>query len=145
MHSDAAYGWQTVFADLSIILFMTTALAVNEGLPAKAAPPHAPVDRGEAVPVAVWRKTAGGEPLDHWLADQGRDPRIRFTFIVQHKNAAGPQEKLMALAQMTGRETRIRFEAGTTNDVIAIARYEGVDAGLPAGEHHQADQSRRMK
>ena len=72
-------GWQTVLADLSLILFMVTASAVSEARdePAKPAGGFA-----MAEPVAVWRPSPAGQTLAQWLSAQQSDPRLRLTLFI---------------------------------------------------------------
>ncbi|MFM5954931.1 MAG: hypothetical protein ACKOPE_11620 [Novosphingobium sp.] len=96
-------GWQTVLADLSLILFMVTASAVSEV-------PAAPVQAGSVLPAlgepaAVWRQTPGAPPLATWLA-ASPDPRLRLTIV------AAPAEATAALrlADAAGRPARVLVE-----------------------------------
>lgn len=93
MRARAGSGWQTVLADLSLILFMLTAAAVSTA-PAAPKPkePAAPL-RGD--PVAVWRPGPGAPPLSQWLKSQGADPRLRLTIVVPY----GPGRRDAALAE----------------------------------------------
>lgn len=63
MIARAGSGWQTVLADLSLILFMTTAAAVSEAPaePRTAAPVRLPA-LGD--PVAVWRAAPDSPTLN---------------------------------------------------------------------------------
>ena len=96
-------GWQTILADLSLILFMVTAAALANSSdgpigndsdahpkavkPAAPPPPILPVLRAE--PVAVWRPAAGAPGLREWLAEVARDPRLRRTSTVHFANGGG--------------------------------------------------------
>ena len=73
-------GWQTVLADLSLILFMVTATALSDS-PAKAPPPAPLALPALGEPVAVWRSEPGGPSLEDWLASQAADPRQRLTLV----------------------------------------------------------------
>ena len=99
-------GWQTVLADLSLILFMITAAAASE-LPTAPVPKvAAPVLPALGEPVAVWRAGPGAPSLRDWLASSGPDPRLRLTIL------AGPDQAQMALAMAAGagRPARILLE-----------------------------------
>ena len=98
-------GWQTVLADLSLILFMITAAAASE-LPTAPPAPPSPVLPALGEPVAVWRAGPGGPSLRDWLASSGPDPRLRLTIL------AGPDQAQMALAMAAGagRPARILLE-----------------------------------
>ena len=77
MMARAGSGWQTVLADLSLILFMVMAAAVQQA-PAAANPPTIAALPTTAEPVAVWSAAPGGPDLGQWLADQPADPRQRL-------------------------------------------------------------------
>ena len=98
-------GWQTVLADLSLILFMITAAAASE-LPTAPPAPPSPVLPALGEPVAVWRAGPGAPSLRDWLASSGPDPRLRLTIL------AGPDQAQMALAMAAGagRPARILLE-----------------------------------
>lgn len=95
----AGSGWQTVLADLSLILFMVTASAVGQGMAHDAPPPALPQVaeplRGD--PVAVWRPGPGGPALAEWLAQQGSDERQRLSIVVPY--APGGQAAALELAR----------------------------------------------
>lgn len=96
-------GWQTVLADLSLILFMVTASAVSE---APAAPMQsAPVLPALGEPAAVWRQAPGAPPLASWLA-ASPDPRLRLTIIAAPAEAAAA----LRLAGAAGRPARVLIE-----------------------------------
>lgn len=127
-------GWQTILADLSLILFMITAsaLSVAEGpdprarsqpSPPKPAPPASIAASLQAEPVGLWRDAPGAPPLGQWLADQGRDPRLRLSVVVRYAPAPGAREAALDHAAMLAR--------------MAGARAQGarlvIEPGLPAG------------
>ncbi|KPF52280.1 hypothetical protein IP65_17150 [Novosphingobium sp. AAP1] len=106
-------GWQTILADLALILFMicASALSVAEGpaspaVRAQAAPLRAPAPPPavqpvapslQAEPVGVWRDGPGAPPLAQWLAEQAADPRLRLSIVVRY--ATGPGGREAALDQ----------------------------------------------
>ncbi len=106
MIARAGSGWQTVLADLSLILFMITAAAASE-LPTAPAPPPASITLPAlAAPVAVWRAGPGAPSLHDWLISSAPDPRLRLTIM------AGPEQAsaALALAAIAGRPARILLE-----------------------------------
>jgi hypothetical protein len=119
MNARAGSGWQTVLADLSLILFMVTAAAVSQAPPEAAVKPLSPVPAlGE--PVAVWRGEPGAPPLAQWLALAGADPLLRLTIIAPAREAAAAQ----ALAATAGRPARIVLEAEAGGPVLAALTYD---------------------
>lgn len=113
MIARAGSGWQTVLADLSLILFMLSASALSQaGDGADARPvPHTPSPLAE--PLAVWREAAGSPALGEWLAAQAPDPRAQLTILAPY----GPGGQAAALAQATRLATDA-VRAGVTARVV---------------------------
>ena len=128
MKARAGTGWQYVMTDLSMILFMITAAAVNDAPadphpPAPSAPPPVPVPLAAPAlgePIAVWRGVAGGPTLGQWLTSQPSDPRQRLTIV---GSAAAPGEALH-LAAAAGRSARILLEPGSAGAPFATLTYD---------------------
>lgn len=144
----AGSGWQTVLADLSLILFMLTASVVapvigREGKPGQRpepAPSLPPAEMLRGDPVAVWRPGAGGPGLADWLAQQGADPRQRLTLVVPYApgGEAAALERarsLLAAVPVTSRvpvSSRVIVEPGDAGQVYAALTFDL--AGNPADE-----------
>ena len=125
MIARAGSGWQTVLADLSLILFMVTAAAVNDAPvvpPSAGSAPTAPPALAD--PVAVWRGADAGE-LARWLKTQPADPRQRLT-IVAPTNAA---PLALELARGAGRPARVVIEPDGQGAPYATLTYDQ-SAGL---------------
>ena len=120
MIARAGSGWQTVLADLSLILFMVTAAAVAEAGPDGGTAGVAP-ELGE--PVAVWRP--GGPTLKQWLAAQPEDPRLRLTLVL-HAEAPGRSTALKRAetAQQGLEPARIVIEPGAGVPLEALLIYD---------------------
>lgn len=121
----AGSGWQTVLADLSLILFMTTAAALGEApvqSPPAAPPSHANLP-ALAQPVAVWTAGQGAPPLAEWLRQSGSDPRLQLTILAPQSAATAA----LALAAAAGRPARLVLEPGA-GPVQAMLGYD--QAGL---------------
>lgn len=145
----AGTGWQTLMADLSIILFMVTAAALSQAGPGKAAdaaqgktnvPAAGPSQRGE--PIAVYRSGRGAPPLAEWLDTQPRDDRQMLTIVSTYL----PGKQAEALARATAFagdaaarhiQTRVVVEPGA-GDATATLAYDlsvqPTDAPSPQGE-----------
>jgi hypothetical protein len=120
-------GWQTVLADLSLILFMITAAAVSEAGPKRppvpaASPALALPALGE--PAAVWSAAPGMPPLKDWLARTATDPRLRLTILAPPAAA----QAALDLAQASGRPARVVIEPGMLGAPLATLTYD--QAGL---------------
>jgi hypothetical protein len=141
-------GWQTILADLSLILFMVTASALAEApdsplgndsaapksapKPAsKPAPPPAIAPLPRAEPVAVWRAGAGAPPLPQWLHDVARDPRLRLTITVHY----APDGRAAALAEAA----RLDRQSGRHVSGARIVIEPGLPAGASAAVGFDAD------
>ena len=120
-------GWQTVLADLSLILFMITAGAVSEAKqkpqPVVAAIP-APSLPALGEPAAVWSAAPGMPPLKDWLARTATDPRLRLTILASPAAA----QAALDLAQSSGRPARVVIEPGMLGAPLATLTYD--QAGL---------------
>lgn len=125
-----AMPWQTILADLALILFMMTAAALanapHGALLPQSAPP-APSVRGE--PVGVWRDGPGSPGLAAWLAQQARDPRLRVSFLVRHlpgheQAALARAEALVAMAGARGAGARIVIEPGREDGASVVLAYD---------------------
>ena len=80
--------WQTLLADLALILFIVSASTldqdgqeVEDGPTANAAP-----DDEQAL--AVWSGGDEAEPLSGWLSTQQADPRTRLVVTVEYPSGA---------------------------------------------------------
>ncbi|MDE2405417.1 MAG: hypothetical protein KGM17_12185 [Sphingomonadales bacterium] len=128
-------GWQTLLADLSLILFMVTAAAVDaspdEPRPAAPRAPIArPAEAPRSEPIAVWRANGAAPPLGRWLREQSPDPRQQLTIAVHYAGGAAALPAALARAATLGREAqahdvaaRVLVEPGA-DDVVATLAYD---------------------
>ncbi len=132
-----AMPWQTILADLALILFMMTAAALANApdgpllpstpKPAPQSQPPAPSARGE--PVGVWRDGPGSPGLAEWLAQQARDPRLRVSILVRHlagheQAALARAEALVTTAGPRGAGARIVIEPGREDGASVVLAYD---------------------
>lgn len=144
-------GWQTIIADLSMILFMLTASAVaqQDNTKAHAAPPKAapqaqlqtlPQLAPRSEPVAVWIAGEGAPPLGEWLAQQPRDSRQQVTVTATY--SGGALGEALARAQALARhvpDARVVVEPGAPGTRVEIG-YDAPPAKLtPALDAHRVD------
>ena len=125
----AGTGWQTLMADLSIILFMVTAAALSQAGPGKANAGQggtAPSPRGE--PIAVYRTGAGAPTLGEWLDSQPHDERQLLTVVSTY--TAGKQADALTRATRFAEDaarrkvlTRVVVEPGP-GDATATLAYD---------------------
>lgn len=126
-----AMPWQTILADLALILFMMTAAALANAPDApllpNAVPPPAPSAQGE--PVGVWREGPGMPRLAEWLAQQARDPRLRVSILMRHR--AGQEHAALTHAQALVAEAgahaasaRIVVEPGREDAASVVLAYD---------------------
>jgi hypothetical protein len=113
MIARAGSGWQTVLADLSLILFMISAAAVSEAGEGSAAP-------AMAEPVAQWRGEAGTPDLAAWLAAQPRDSRQQLTIVAPPDAAAAALE----LAMRSDRPARVLLDPRFDGPPLATLAYD---------------------
>lgn len=119
-------GWQTVLADLSLILFMITAAAVSQ---VKSRPVPAPpfVLPALAQPTAVWSTAPGGPDLKSWLALHAGDPRLRLTIIAPPAAA----QAALTLSDASGRPARVLIEPDMRGLPIATLTYDQTALAQP--------------
>jgi hypothetical protein len=106
-------GWQTVLADLSLILFMVMATAVSE-TPGTVGGPV------ESEPVAQWRGAEDAPGLRDWLAAQPQDPRQQLTIVAP---LAAAQQALV-MARGSDRPARIVLDPRAEGAPIAILAFD---------------------
>ncbi len=111
-------GWQTMMADLSMVLFMISAAAVGDA-PAPQAPPVKVALPALGDPVAVWRGTDAAA-LRQWLAGQGGDPRQRLTIVASQASASAA----LGLASAAGRPARVLIEPEAAGQPYAALTYD---------------------
>lgn len=116
----AGSGWQTVMADLCLILFMVTAaaLAAQRGLSEHRKSEPAP----RAEPLAIYRAGPGAPPLAAWLAAQAPDPRQQLTVVARYR--PGGEDEALALA------ARLLAEAGPQAARARVVVEPGEDGTL---------------
>lgn len=126
-------GWQTIMADLSMILFMITASVLSnapEDAPRRAPAPAVPVSASpRAEPVSLWSEGADAPPLAAWLAQQPADPRVRVTVLVRYARkgrdaAMGHARALADAAGERGRSARVLVEPGATDGATVTLAYD---------------------
>lgn len=120
-------GWQMVIADLSLILFMVTALALEKQ--PEADPPPLPPEQasepliGEAL--AVYRPEASTS-LPQWLAEQDADPRQQLTIIARHS----PGQQALMTQQALALAGTVKPPFGTARLIVEPAQKDDLIAVL---------------
>ncbi|VWX53032.1 hypothetical protein [Novosphingobium sp. 9U] len=140
-------GWQTIIADLSMILFMLTASAVARQDPKAHAAPAvgAPTATPRSEPVAVWIAGEGAPPLREWLAQQPRDPRQQVTITASY--APGAMAEALTKAQALAREAgdaRVVVEPGMPGEkgtARVVIGYDAPEARLAHSLRSSADKT----
>lgn len=126
MIARAGSGWQTVLADLSLILFMVTASAVSEAPPASPPPPV--VLPAQGGPVALWRAGPGAPALPQWLA-QHPDPRLGLTILAPPEEV----EAALALSGAAGRPARLVLDPALSGLSATLGYDRALAQGLQSG------------
>ena len=140
-------GWQTMLADLSLILFMVTAAAMAEVPDGKhsttsaspvndrlSAPSSVPPSATPTIsqPLAVWRPGPDAPSLAHWLAEQQSDSRQLLSITLRYPPMA-QKEALRLAGEMTaaaggaGARARIVIEpvvSANGVEVVAALAYD---------------------
>jgi hypothetical protein len=117
----AGSSWQTVLADLAIILFMVTAAPLSQSDEQTAAPQPSP--RG--TPLALYRAEPGAPKLGDWLAAQGADKRQQLTIVAQYgvgglALALEQAKRLAGDGGEAGMRSRIVVEPGAGGVTVAL-------------------------
>lgn len=144
----AGTGWQYALADLSLILFLTTAAALAQAQAAGAVkverPPVPPVAAAIASePVAVWSAGSGAPALAEWLDREGADPRLEVQVVVRYANGgrAAAVAQAVQLAETGGARAstaRIMVEPGPRAGASVLLVYASENAGQGATVAHPA-------
>ncbi|WP_404482509.1 hypothetical protein [Novosphingobium sp. BL-52-GroH] len=128
MKGKSNFGWQTSLADLSLILFMLSATALQRQPPAKPAPPAVVHESPRSEPLAVYEAGPGAPSLGAWLAQQAGDPRQQLTITARYGEAPGAREaalreaaRLLGEAGTAGRSARLVVEPGAGPARVALA------------------------
>jgi hypothetical protein len=133
----AGSGWQTLLADLSIILFMITAAALSQAGDGKGqvVPRPIPALSTRSEPLAIYRAMPGAPPLAEWLAAQSVDSRQQLT-IVAHYPAGGQAAALAGASALllqageAGVHARLVVEPGEGGTVATLAYDTALAQGL---------------
>ena len=138
-------GWQTITADLALILFLVTAQTSFSQLEAEAAPvapvetPETPAPAAtepEAAPYAIEGsgtaifRPGNGLDLAVWLDETLTDDRQSVTAIVRfpvggRSQALGEAERLMASLEAAGARPRLVIEPAREAESLVLIGYEG--------------------
>jgi len=137
----AGTGWQTMLADLCLILFIVTASALNpeNGRKQDDHKVTAVEASPQAEPLSVYRTGRDAPPLGQWLAAQGSDPRQLLTIVSTYRpgrqaEAMATAENLARQADAAGRTARIVVEPGS-GDASATLAFDQPDKTLAYGLH----------
>lgn len=123
------HSWQVLLADLSLILFITTAATVaqsgDETLPLAAS--------GDVLPAAVYRIGDGSDSPDQmreWIKSYTPDPRESLEIVIRYQpehfaEALTRARGLMEQAQASGHDPRITFEVAAEEAITASFGFTG--------------------
>ncbi len=125
-------SWPILLADLSLILFVATAVqashsAAKVGKGGKA-PSAATMPAAPGVPQAFYLAEPGAPPLSQWIAEQGLGDEAQVTIFSSYRpgeadTALGRAEALARHAQQAGRPPRVLVEPGD-GSARAILSYD---------------------
>jgi len=124
--------WPVLLADLSLILFVATAVqashsAAREGK-GKAAAATSAAPAAPGVPQAFYLAEPGAPPLSQWIAEQGLGDEAQITIFSSYRpgGATAALERAEALARQAdaaGRAPRVLVEPGDSS-ARAILSYD---------------------
>jgi hypothetical protein len=149
-------GWQTLLADLSLVLFIITAAALGRNKHdhrALSAPAFPPPSGAVSPPsaLAVYREGPDAPSLRTWLAQQVTDRRQQVTIVIGYApgSDAGVPGKigaLLAAARDAGVRARIEIEPGSGGTSAGIGfdpPLESLARPLPDQASNQQDRTQR--
>lgn len=126
--------WPILLADLSLILFVATAVQAShsaarearDGSSASASAPASPAAPG--VPQAFYLAEPGAPPLSQWIAEQGLGDEAQVTIFASYRPgeaqaALARAEALARQADEAGRSPRVLVEPGD-GSARAILSYD---------------------
>lgn len=130
----AASGWQTVTADLALILFLITAQAVREPpVPSQEETEvEVEADTEEPAPVTssalALHKPAPGESVQEWLRATVTDERQVATISIgyapgQREEALVEGERLLGEAEAAGVAARLIAMPNSSDDILVSVDY----------------------
>ncbi|HKX77815.1 MAG TPA: hypothetical protein VJM34_04770 [Novosphingobium sp.] len=119
----AGTGWQTILADLSLILFMISASALRYE---KEKPPEERAS-AQGEPLAFYEADAGAPPIGEWLAAQSPDERQQLTIVARY----GPNGQARALEEV-GRLAREAQAKGMPARIVVEPVARADDTGTSA-------------
>lgn len=132
--ANMAGSWQTVLADLSLILFLVCASALSTAS-ARSGPAEVPNPPRSypASPLAIYRAAPDAPPLDQWLREQTADPRQRLTIVATYASggrtaAAEQAEGLARASEAAGFDPRVIIEPGVAGQATVGLAFEGTDS-----------------
>jgi len=122
--SAATSRWQTVIADLSLILFLVAASALEEdaSVPSAAAAQTAE-DQAADIALTVWSDVPGAPSLPVWLAEQQADDSQRLSITVTYETGrlAAALARISTLQQESGNaaeNARIEVRQGPVAQIL---------------------------
>lgn len=137
--------WQTLLADLALILFIVSASSLDKEYMAERAGVEL-VDAGQegsggpegtlvtqaqnALSLSLWRNVAGSPPLGEWLDYQQQDPRMSLVITAQYAgedrlSAWAAASDLAAQADAAGVPSRIEMRPGVAGRASVSLEYDG--------------------
>ncbi|MCB2060927.1 MAG: hypothetical protein KDE21_10500, partial [Novosphingobium sp.] len=130
-----AVGWEIMLADLSLILFMVTAVALSQTDDGDGRVAISP--QGEAL--AFYRVDSDAPPIGEWLESQSVDVRQQLTIVAQYRSgeqeaALMQAETLAREARASGAQARIVVEPGEGGTTATLA-FDVPDATLARNLH----------
>lgn len=116
-------GWQIVLADLSLILFITTATALDMAESA------APLSDISAQPDTVFSARMEGDDLAIWLANYDADPRETLRIVITYRAGNLDEALLRAtnaarIGTAAGHAPQIVLEQGAEADTAATFTFD---------------------
>lgn len=122
-------SWPVLLADLSLILFVATAVQASHARPDEAkAAKAAALPAAPGIPQAFYAAEPGAPPLSQWIAEQGLGEEAQVTILSTYGpggagKALATAETLARQADAAGKAPRVLVEPGD-GSARAILSYD---------------------
>ncbi len=128
MISRATTGWQTITADLALILFLITAQAVTDHADRPAPVNNERFPTTESTSALAVHYPARGEDINDWLRDTMIDRRQVATISIEYgpgarASALAEGDRLLGQAETAGVGARLMVVPGAADQTIIAVDY----------------------
>lgn len=126
--------WPVLLADLSLILFIATAVQASHARPDEARAAKTAMPAAPGIPQGYYAAEPGAPPLSQWIAEQGLGDEAQVTILSSYRpgeaaEALATAEALARQAGAAGKAPRVLVEPGD-GSARAILTYDKSRASI---------------